>query len=271
MKKLSANHLPAVLAALLGLCCAHAPAAEVKVLSTIAFQRVFEEQLPIFNRDGGQAASVEFGGTTAMAARVRSDEVADLYLGSRAAVDALLAAGKLQPDSVVDLARSPVGFAVKQGAPRPDISTADALKRALLAARGITFPNPAAGSISGIHLTKVAAQLGIGADLQAKVRRPPGGAATGPTMLITGEADLAFQQNCELLLVPGVELLGPLPREFQLVTVMTAAVPVTAREPAAARALIRHLQSPAASTAMQRWGLEPLARGGGGNVTSTGQ
>jgi molybdate transport system substrate-binding protein len=220
---------------------------------------VFEDQLPVFNLASGHAAKAEFGGTTALAARVRNDEVADVYVGSRPAIDALLAAGKVHADSVVDLARSPVGAAVRKGAPRPDISNAAALKRALLAAKGITYPNPAAGSISGIHLMKVAEQLGIVEEVKARTRRPLGVAAAGPTMLISGEAELAFQQNCELLLVPGVELLDPLPPEFRLITPMAAAVPVTAREPAAARALIRYLQTPAAAAVMQRWGLEPVA------------
>ncbi len=264
-----ATHLAAVLAIVLGASSMLAEAAEVKVLSTIAFQRVFDEQLPAFNRTSGHTASAEFGGTTAMAGRVSNGEIADVYFGTRAAIDALLAAGKVRPDSVVDLARSPVGFAVKQGAPRPDVATADALKRTLLAARGITYPNPASGSPSANHLVRVAEQLGIGNELQARTRRPPGGAAAGPTMLITGEADLAFQQNCELLLTPGIELLGPLPREFQLITIMSAAMPVTTREPEAARAFIRHLQTPAAAAVMSRWGLEPIAPSGA--ITSTTQ
>lgn len=236
-----------------------AVAAEVKVLSTIAFQRVFEEAVPTFNRASGHKASVEFGGGSAMAARAQGGEVADVYFGARSNIDALVKAGKVQADSVVDLARSPVGFAVKKGAAKPKISTADSLKRALLASKGITYPDPASGSPSANHLVRVAQQLGIADELQSKTRRPPGGGAAGPTMLISGEADLAFQQNCELLLTPGVELLEPLPREFQLITVMSAAVLVTAREPEAAKAFIRLLQGAEVAKVMSRWGLEPIA------------
>lgn len=244
-----------------------AAAADVKVLSTIAFQRVFDTEIPAFNKTSGHKASVEFGGGTAMANRVQSDEVADLYFGPRQNVDALVAAGKVRADSVVDLARSPVGFAVKKGAPRPDVSTVDAFKKTLLAARGITYPDPSNGSPSANHLIRVAEQLGIADALKAKTRRPPGGGAAGPTMLITGEADLAFQQNCELLLTPGIELLGPLPRELQLITIMSVAVPVTAREPEAAKAFIKHLQTSAAAAAMKRWGLEAIAAHGGAAPT----
>jgi molybdate transport system substrate-binding protein len=174
-------------------------------------------------------------------------------------VDELIRAGKVRPDSVVDLARSAVGMAVKKGAPRPDISTADALRRAMLAARGITYPDPAGGSPSALHLLKVAGQLGIAAELKAKTRRPAEGTSGGPIMLNTGEADLAVQQNSELLIAPNVELLGPLPPEFQLITIMSAAVTVNAPQPAAARALIQSLQTPAGATLMRRWGLEPIA------------
>jgi len=194
-----------------------------------------------------------------MAARVQAGETVDVFFGTRPLIDALLAAGKVRPDTVVELARSPVGIAVRKGAPRPDISTADALRRTLLAAHGITYPDPASGSPSANHIIKVAERLGIGDALRAKTRRPPGGAATGPTLLASGEVELAVQQNCELLLVPNVELLGPLPPEFQLITVMAAAVPVAAREPEAGRALIRYMQTPAAGAVMSRWGLEPLA------------
>ncbi len=251
-------HLAVVLTALLA-SSMPAMAAEVKVLSTIAFQSVFDTEIPAFNKSSGHKASVEFGGGSAMAARVQNNEVVDVYFGARQNIDALIAAGKVRADSVVDLARSPVGFAVKKGAPKPDISTADALKRTLLAARGITYPDPASGSPSANHLVRVAEQLGIADDLRAKTRRPPGGGAAGPTMLISGEAELAFQQNCELLLTPGIELLGPLPKEFQLITIMSAAVPVTAREPEAAKAFIKYLQTPSAMAVMKRWGLEPIA------------
>ncbi len=257
MNKSFASRLVAALATLLA-SSTSAVAAEIKVLSTIAFQSVFDTEIPAFNRSSGHKTSAEFGGGTAMATRISNNEVVDVYFGARQNIDALVAAGKVRADSVVDLARSPVGFAVKQGAPRPDVSAADTLKRTLLASRGITYPDPASGSPSANHLVRVAGQLGIANELQARTRRLPGGGAAGPTMLITGEADLAFQQNCELLLTPGVELLGPLPTEFQLITIMSVAVPVTAREPEAAKAFIKYLQTPAAVAVMNRWGLEPI-------------
>ena len=256
----AAAPLVALCAALLALASAPARSAEVKVLSTIAFQRVFENALPDLDRDSGQTAKPEFGTAMALANRVQQGEAADVYIGPRQNVDALVKAGKVRADSVIDLARSPIGMAVRKGAPKPDISSAAALKRALLASRGVTFPDPAAGSPSGQHFLRVAAQLGVADELKAKTRRPPDGTAFGPSMLISGEADLALQQTSELLMRESdIDLLGPLPPEFQLITIMSAGVPVTSREPAAARAFIRALQAPAAGPVLKRWGLEPIA------------
>ena len=266
---LIATRLATTLATVLLVASPPALAAEVKVLATIAFQRVFDEALPAFNKTSGHTASAQLATGGAVAARVQNNEVADLYFGPRQNLDTLVAAGKLRADSVVDVARSPAGFAIRKGTPKPDISTADGLKRTLLAARGITFPDPSHGSPSANHLLRVAGQLGITDELKTRTRHPPVGNAAGPTMLVTGEADLAFQQNCELLLVPDAELLGPLPQEFQLITIMAVAVPVTAREPEAAKAFIRHLQGPAAAAVMSRWGLEPIAASGA--ATSTKQ
>jgi molybdate transport system substrate-binding protein len=249
----------AALAALLCIACTTAQAAEVRVLSSKAFQGAFEEQLPIFERSSGHSLRAEFGGSAPMADRVRNGEVADVFFGVRHDIDTLLAAGKLQPDSVVDLAGVSLGLAVRKGAPKPDISTRDSLKRVLLAAKGITYADPAAGAPSAIHLLKIAEQLGISDELKARTRRPAGSDGPGLTMVANGEADLALQQTSELALMPGVELLGPLPPEFQLVTIESAGVLVSARQPAAGRALIRYLQTPAAVTAMQRRGLAPLA------------
>jgi molybdate transport system substrate-binding protein len=250
--------LVAMLAALSGFAATPARAADISVFATIAFQHVFDAAIPAFDRSSGNMVHVEYGGGSAMADRVKNGGAADVYVGSRAGVDALLAAGKVRPDSVVDLARSPVGFGVKKGAPKPDVSTAAALRRTLLAAHGITYPDPASGSPSANHLVRIAAQLGIADELQARTRRPAGGAAEGPVLLGTGEADLAFQQNCELLLAPDVELLGPLPPEFELITIMTAAVPANAHEPAAGLAFIRSLKTAPGGALMKRWGLEPI-------------
>jgi molybdate transport system substrate-binding protein len=260
MMRLIAAGRMGLAALLLGACTTLAGAGEIKVLSTIAFQRVFHEAVPAFDRASGNTVKVDFGGSAAVAGRVRNGEAADVYFGARKDMDELVAAGKVRAGSVVTLANSQAGFGVRKGAPKPDISTAAKLKSAILASKGITYPDPASGSPSGNQLVKIAAQLGVADALASRTRRPPGGGAAGPVMLNTGEADLAFQQNCELLLAPNVELIGPLPSEFELITPMVAAVPIQAHDPEAAMAFIRFLQTPAEAALMHRWGLEPLAK-----------
>ena len=134
----------------------------------------------------------------------------DLLVGPRGSIDGLIKAGKLQPGSDINLARSSVGVAVRKGTPKPDISTPEALKRALLAAKSISYSNPAFGGASGVHFGKVIERLGIVEEMKGKTRFPPEGGFTA-RLLTTGEAEIAVQQIGELISVPDVELLGPLP------------------------------------------------------------
>jgi molybdate transport system substrate-binding protein len=243
--------------------CAHgtfARAAEVKVMATIAFRNILNDEMPAFDRANGNMSTASYGGNSMLEKRLQSGEIDDVLFAARPAMDDMIAAGKVMPDTVVDLAKSHVGAAVRKGAPKPDISTPEKLKAAMLAAKAITFPDPAGGSITAGHITKVAKQLGINDEVQAKRRRASGSGANGPMMLGTGEVDLAFQQDAELLLAPNVELLGPLPKEFQLVTVMSVAVIKGAHNPDAAKAMIRFMQTPEAAKDMQHWGMEPVTQ-----------
>jgi molybdate transport system substrate-binding protein len=234
-------------------------AAEIKGLSTIALQSVAEDLLPKFEKASGHKPSVSFGLGVAVAKRIEDGEAADIVLAPRSAIDGLLKAGKLAQGSDVTLARSGVGVAVRKGAPRPDISTPDALKRTLLAARAISYSNPAYGGASGVHFGKVLERLGIAEEMKAKTRFPPQGGFTAH-LLAAGEVDLAIQQTGELISTPGVELLGPLPGDLQSITTFAAAIPLAASQPDAARALIRFLQSPEAMAVMKAKGLDPVAQ-----------
>ena len=236
-----------------------AVAADVKGLSTIALQSVAEELLPQFEKASGHKVSIAFGLGVAMVKRIQDGEAADFLLAPRSAVDGLLKAGKLAPGSDVSLARSSVGIAVRKGAARPDISTPEALKRTLLAARAVSYSNPAYGGASGVHFAKVLERLGIADEMKAKTRFPPEGGFTA-RLLAAGEVDLAVQQIGELISTPGVELLGPLPGELQSVTTFAAAIPLSASQPDAARALIRYLQSPEAMAVIKARGLDPVSQ-----------
>src|SRR2546425_3510766 len=236
-----------------------AAAADVKGLSTIALQSVAEELLPQFEKASGHKVSIAFGLGVAMVKRIQDGEAADFLLAPRSAIDGLLKAGKLAPGSDVSLARSSVGIAVRKGAARPDISTPEALKRTLLAARAISYSNPAYGGASGVHFAKVLERLGIADEMKAKTRFPPEGGFTA-RLLAAGEVDLAVQQIGELISTPGVELLGPLPGELQSVTTFAAAIPSSASQPDAARALIRYLQSPEVMALIKAKGLDPVSQ-----------
>lgn len=236
---------------------AGAAAAELKVFSTIALQTALEDLAPKFGAASGHTISSDFAITGALAKRLQEGEAADVFVGTRSAVDELLKAGKVQKGSDVDLANSSVGMAVRKGAARPDISTTEALKRAIIAAKAISYTDPASGGASGVHFSKVLERLGIAEQMKARTRFPPGGGFAA-RLLVAGEVDLAVQQNAELLSVPGVELLGPLPAEWQSVTKFSAAVPVAARQPEAGKAFIRYLQTAQAATVLKAKGLEPL-------------
>jgi len=236
-----------------------ASAAELHGLSTIAVQSAMEELIPHFEKASGHKVHVAFGLGVAMAKRVQDGESADFVVGPRVAIDGLTKAGKLAPGSEATLARSSVGVAVRKGAPKPDISTPDALKRTLLAARAISYSNPAYGGASGVHFAKVLERLGIADEMKPKTRFPPEGGFTA-RLLAAGEVDLAVQQTGELISVPGVELVGSLPGELQSVTTFAVAIPTAARQADAAKALIKYLQSAEAAAVMKAKGLDPAAQ-----------
>jgi molybdate transport system substrate-binding protein len=230
-------------------------AAEIKVLSTIAMQSVFEELTPQFEQASGHKLNVTFGLSAVMAKRVQDGETADLVASTRGGIDGLIKSGKVVPGSDNTLVRSSIGVAVRKGAPRPEISTPDGLKRALLAAKSISYSDPAAGGSSGVHFAKVLERLGIAGEMKAKTKFPPAGGFT-VQLLLRGEVDLAIQQISELT-VEGIEVVGPLPGDLQSITVYAAAIPVSAREPNAAKALIDFLRSPDAIAAVRAKGLDP--------------
>jgi molybdate transport system substrate-binding protein len=231
-------------------------AAEIKLLATIAVQSVMEDLAPKFAQDSGHSVSMTFGLGGALAKRIQEGEVADLLIGPRGPVDGLIKAGRLETGSDLTIAHSRVGVAVRKGAPKPDISSPEALKRALIAAKSVSYSNPVFGGASGVHFAKVIERLGIADEMKGKTRFPPEGGFTA-RLLVSGEAELAVQQIGELISVPGVELVGPLPGELQSVTTFAAAIPSAALQPQAARALIRYLQSPQATAVMRAKGLDP--------------
>ena len=181
---------------------------------------------------------------------------------SRSSPDAgakdLIARGKIVAGSLVDIARSSIGIAVAKGAPKPDISSAEGFKRALLAAKSIAVSKPVGGGQSGAHMAKVFdATRHRGSDA-AKANYGAGGAAgLAGLVVLRGEADIGIQQMAELMAVSGIDVVGPLPAALQSVTLFTAAIPASASHPDAGRALIDFLTTPAAKSVIKAKGLEP--------------
>jgi molybdate transport system substrate-binding protein len=181
--------------------------------------------------------------------RLKGGETVDLVILSAAALEDLRKAGIVSERT--DLAKSGIGVAVKAGAPRPDISSGEALKRAVLAAKGIAYST----GPSGIYLIKLFERMGIAEQIKSRVKQVQG--VPAGSIVARGEAELAFQQVSELLPVPGIDLVGPLPPDVQEITIFAAGLHAKAPHPDAARALITHLTAPAAASVIRKKGMEP--------------
>lgn len=186
--------------------------------------------------------------------RIADGEPGDVIVSTSSGIEGLARAGKVTAGTSVPVARSRVGLAVRKGAPRPDISTPEALKQTLLAAKAVAYSDPAGGGASGIHLAKVLERLGIAQQVNARAKL--GRAVPNGEAVVKGEADLAVQQIPELLAVPGVEVIGPLPGDLQNTTDFSAAVLATSRDPAAAKALVDFLRSPETVATLKARGFE---------------
>jgi len=260
MKKISHRNFAGVAAlasALALLPAGAAQGAEIKVVTSGAFTAAYLELVPGYERASHQKLVTEFGpsmGTThnAIPIRLERGESIDVVIMAAPALADLIKQGKVRADSRVDLVESNIGMAVKAGAPKPDISTVDALKRTLLAAKSIAYSD----SASGVYLsTELFPKLGIADQIKGKTRKieadPVGG------VVATGEFEIGFQQISELRPVKGIDIVGELPPGAQRVTVFAAGIPTTVKHPEDARALIQWLASPAAYAAIKKSGLVP--------------
>jgi molybdate transport system substrate-binding protein len=232
---------------------------EVKVMISGGFASAYRDLGPQFEESTGRKLITVWGpavGTAANAIPVRlaRGEWADVLIVVGYALDEQINAGKVLPDSKVDLARSAIGMVVRQGTPTPDISSVDALRRALLAARSIVYPDSPSGVFVGSELFW---RLGIAGRMQSKSRMIPAGQVAD--VVANGDAELGIQQIVELLTVKGVTVVGSLPAEVQWYTVFSGGIATSAKNPAGAAALIHFLSSPDAASAISRTGLEPLS------------
>lgn len=232
-------------------------AADLKVFSTIGVQGAVEELVPQFEKASGHKLAITWATAPMLVKRIQGGETADVMILNLAGIDTMSKEGRIAPGSAVTLASSAVAIAVKAGAPKPDISTAEALKKTLLNARSISYTDPAAGGASGVYFAKLLERMGIANEVNARTKYPPPGGYSA-NFLPTGEVELAVQQKPELMHVAGTEIVGPLPGDLNMVTVFAAGTWADSKNGEAANALVKFLHSPEAAAVFKAKGLDPL-------------
>ena len=230
-------------------------AAELKVLSGMGMRAILTSVAGEFERRSGHTLTIVYDTAGLVRDRVRAGERVDVAIMQRTLLDDLLAQGKVERVSAADLARSQIGLAARAGAQKPDIGSADALKDTLLKAQSIAYTDPANGGLSGSQFAKVLDRLGIAEQMKGKTK-------LGQPMarVVSGEVEFAVLQISEILPLKGVQLVGPLPEEFQDKTAVAAAIVAGAREAEAGAAFIAFLSSADAAGAIQANGMKPIGK-----------
>jgi molybdate transport system substrate-binding protein len=231
---------------------------EIRVMTSGAFTAAYLELIPrleLLTKKKLVTAATSIGtGETSIPNRLRRGEAVDVVIVADAVLLGFIKDNLVIAESHTPLARSAIGMAVRTGAPKPDIGTADALKRALLQAKSIAY----SASVSGDYLsTELLQRLGIADQVLSKCRRIEGGERVG-AVIARGEAEIGFQQISELLPVPGIDYVTPLPPEVQKVSTFSAGIALSTKDSDAAHAIIKFLASPEAATAITNSGLEPI-------------
>ena len=241
-----------------------ARAAEVRALISTAMKAAIEELAPKFERASGHKLAIAYGPTGGLAKRIAGGEVADLIIlgGGAIARDdeglGLLIAQRKVTGGNIAIARSMIGAAVAKGAAKPDISTEEKFIAVLRAAKSVAYTDAASGGSSGVYLGRLFDRMGLAEMLKPKAKLAAGGPnGYAATFVAKGEAEIALQPIPELLAVPGIDVVGPLPGAFQNVTTYIAKIHADAKQPAAAKALIDFLTAPAAVPVYKSKGLEP--------------
>ena len=230
-----------------------ARAADIKIICSNGFGAVMHELGPRFEAATGHKLIVRYGLAAVLGKEIEAGDTFDLTILAPPQIDALIRQGKIVPESRRVLARSGIGVMVRAGAPKPDISTVDAFKRALLAAKSIAFPPQGQ---SGIYLAGLIERLGLADALKPKLKLIASGPLTGETVA-KGEAEIGITPIGELLAVPGVALVGPLPAEVQNYIVQTAGISPAARQGAAAKAFLDFVMAPENRHVIVEKGMEP--------------
>ena len=230
-----------------------ADAAEVKVLTSVALKSVLDELSPDFEKKTGHRLVIDYGLAADQKQRILAGERADLIILTRAMMEDLLKQNKLA-EGIVNVAGTPVALAARAGAPKPDISTPDAFKQALLSAKSIVYADPAKGGLSGIVAARAIERLGIADQMKPKTILVPG--AQSGNLVAKGEAELGIAQASEIVPVAGAELVGPLPGELGTMTLFTGGIGAESQAVPAVKALIEFLTGPEAAPNFKAKGFE---------------
>jgi molybdate transport system substrate-binding protein len=229
-------------------------AAEIKVLSTVALTPALDELVPKYE-SGGNQLTIVYNTIAELKKRIDSGETGDVIILSRPILDEFETQGKLVHGSVVNVGASYVAVGVRAGAPLPDISTPEKLKAVLLAAKSISYADPAKGGASGVYFAKVLDRLGIADQMKARTKLVPN--AQAGELVVSGEAEIGVAQASEIAAVPGTQVVGPLPGEFNSRMFFAAGVGSTTRNRAAAKSLIDLLTSPTGAAVLKSKGMDP--------------
>ncbi|MCZ8262059.1 MAG: substrate-binding domain-containing protein [Beijerinckiaceae bacterium] len=247
--KMSIQRLSFVMAGLLA--AAPALAAEIRIFSTGASKAIIEQLSASFEKKTGHKVIITSDTAGGVARRVEAGEPFEVAVATGSVVNALIEKGKLAPGSRIDIASTSIGVGVKEGAPKPDISTVDAIKKLLIEAKTISYVDPASGGTSGIYFAKLIDQWGLTEQLKPKLRLQAGGYVA--ERVAKGESEVVFHQISEIIPVKGVTLLGGLPPEIQLVTTYSGGLAPNASD--VAKALHAHFIGPDAEAIIKGAGM----------------
>ena len=227
-------------------------AARITGISSMATRAVLAELTELYRAQSQADVAIESVGGVDAAKRVQADEAFDIVILAADAIDKLIAGGKVLAGSKADLVRSGVAVAVRAGATRPDIGSEDALRRAVVGARTLGFST----GPSGVQLARLFERWGIADEIKSRIVTAPPGVPVG-SLVAKGEVELGFQQLSELMHLPGIDVLGALPQEVQIVTIFSGGVCAASSQPQAARDLLAFMASSVADDAKRRQGMEP--------------
>ena len=226
----------------------------LKLLSSMATREVLAELARGCQRDLSEQVIAEAAGGVDVAKRVQAGEVVDIVVLASNVIDKLIAEDKLVKGSRVDLVKSGIGMAVRQGAVRQDVSSEDAVKSVVLSARSLSYST----GPSGTYLQQIFERWGILQTIQGRIVVPPPGIPVG-TLVAKGECELGFQQMSELMNLSGIDVLGPLPPSIQSLTVFSGGIAKNCQSSEAARRVLDYMASPSAAALKRRFGMEPAA------------